>query len=111
MVTSSNEVPMSVLKITAIVAGTVCLAGCAYPSYQDSNTQYPGFGDAVRQNNAVMIIDPNPAGAQVTDIDMDGARAALAINRYQKGKVIPPKTLSTVDSLTSDSGSGTGTGS
>ena len=99
---------MSVLKILAIVAGAACLAGCAYPSYEDSNTQYPGFGDAVRQNNAVMIIDPNPAGAQVTDIDMDGARAALAIDRYQKGKVIPPKTLSTVDTLSSGAGTSMG---
>ena len=101
---------MSMFKILAIVAGAACLAGCAYPSYEDSNTQYPGFGDAVRQNNAVMIIDPNPAGAQVTDIDMDGARAGLAIDRYRTGKVIPPKPLSTVESLTSGSGTGTGTG-
>jgi len=96
---------MSMFKILAIVAGAAGLAGCAS---QDSNTEYPGFGDAVRQNNAVMIIDPNPAGAQVTDIDMDGARAGLAIDRYRTGKVIPPKTLSTVDSLSSGAGTSMG---
>jgi type IV pilus biogenesis protein CpaD/CtpE len=97
---------MSMFKILAITAGVAGLAGCAY---QDSTTEYPGFGDAVRQNNAVMIIDPNPAGAQVTDIDMDGARAGLAIDRYRAGKVIPPKTLSTTTDL-STQGSGGSTG-
>ena len=96
---------MSMFKILAIVAGVAGLAGCAY---QDSTTEYPGFGDAVRQNNAVMIIDPNPAGARVTDIDMDGARAGLAIDRYRTGKVIPPRTLNPEDGMGSESGTSMG---
>ena len=69
------------------------LAGCM--DYQDSNSAYPGFGDAVRRNNAVMIANPNPAGAANTDIDFNGERAGLAYYRYRTGTVIPPVQLKT----------------
>jgi hypothetical protein len=82
------------------------LAGCA--DYRDSNSAYPGFGDAVRQNNAVMIADPNPPTAANTDIDMNGERAGLAYYRYRTGTVIPPVQLRTSNVLSGGSSSSSG---
>jgi hypothetical protein len=75
----------------------VALAACDASVYQDSRTQFVGYGDAVRQNNAVMIIDPQPVSAANVDLDFDGRKDAIAIERYRTGQVIPPKELSTSD--------------
>ncbi len=77
----------------------VAVAACGPTAYQDSRTQFPGYGNAVSQNNAVMIIDPQPASAANTDFDLDGRKDALAIERYRTGTVIPPEELRTSDVL------------
>ena len=74
-------------------------AACSPTVYQDSATPFPGYGNAVSQNNAVMIIDPQPASAANTDFDLDGRKDALAIERYRTGTVIPPDELRTSDVL------------
>jgi len=82
------------LSLTLLVlAATACDATV----YRDSTTPALGYGNAVRQNTAVMIIDPQPATAANTEIDLDGRRAGLAIERYREGKVIPPVELRTSD--------------
>ena len=53
----------------------------------------------MKQNAAVMIVDPQPAGAANVNIDFDGRRGAIAIERYRTGTVIPPKELRTSDVL------------
>ena len=58
--------------------------------YANSTTPYPGYGNAVRQNNSVMIVDPQPATAANTQVDFDGRKDSLAIERYREGKVIQP---------------------
>jgi hypothetical protein len=63
--------------------------------YRDSTTPAVGYGNAVHQNMAVMIIDPAPPTAANTQLDFDGRRAGLAIERYREGKVIPPLELRT----------------
>lgn len=78
----------------------VCVvAGCDASMYRDSGTPAPGFGNAVSQNNAVMIIDPQPASAANTQIDLDGRRGGLAIERYRSGKIIPPVEMRTSEVL------------
>jgi len=77
------------------------LAACAPSVYQDSTTPTVGYGNSVRQNAAVMIIDPQPVSAANVDLDLDGRRAGLAIERYRAGKVIPPLQLRTSDVLSS----------
>ena len=77
-----------------LLAGVVVTA-CGPTVYQDSQTQFVGYGDSVRQNNAVMIIDPQPASAANVDLDFDGRKDAIAIERYRTGTVIPPEELST----------------
>lgn len=75
------------------------LAACDPTIYRDSATPAPGYGNAVRQNNSVMIIDPQPATAANTNLDLDGRRAGIAIERYRNNKVIPPVRLRTSDVL------------
>jgi hypothetical protein len=76
------------------------LAACSDPSvYRQSGTPVPGYGNAVRHNNSVMIIDPQPATAANTAIDLDGRRAGLAIERYRTGTVIPPEEMRTTSGL------------
>ncbi len=64
------------------------LAACTAPT-----TLSDDFGNAVRHNKAVHIINPAPAQAVISN--MDGPRAAGAIGRYQRGEVVQPRTLST----------------
>jgi hypothetical protein len=51
----------------------------------------------VHQNLSVQIIDPQPASAANTNLDFDGRKADIAIERYRQGKVIPPVELKTSD--------------
>ncbi len=99
MTTYRSRLSVALLAIAA--------AGCDPTIYRESGTPAPGYGNAVRQNAAVMIIDPQPASAANTDIDFDGRRAGLAIERYRSGKVIPPITLRTSDVLSSGGGTAT----
>jgi hypothetical protein len=81
-----------------LLAGAA-LAACDPSVYQDSREQFVGYGDSVRQNSAVMIINPQPASAGNVDLDFDGRKDAIAIERYRTGQVIPPKELETSDVL------------
>lgn len=75
------------------------LAACGPSVYRDSATPIPGYGNAVKQNTAVMIIDPQPAAAANVNLDLDGRRAGIAIERYRTGTVIPPEEQRTTDVL------------
>ena len=72
---------------------------CDATMYRDSTTPVAGYGNAVRQNESVMIIDPQPVSAANTEIDFDGRKADIAIERYREGKVIPPIEERTSDVL------------
>ena len=80
--------------ICLLLAG-MAVAACDPSVYRDSATPVVGYGNSVRQNSAVMIIDPQPATAANVDLDFDGRKDALAIERYRTGKVIPPEELDT----------------
>ncbi len=58
------------------------LAGCTNTTFDES------FGDAIEQNKAAHIVNPEPAAVDVPELE--GARAALAIRRYKRGQVIRP---------------------
>jgi hypothetical protein len=77
----------------------VLACGCDPTAYKQSATPFSGYGNSVRHNSAVMIIDPQPASAANTQLDLDGRKAGLAIERYRQGKVIPPLELRTSDVL------------
>ena len=86
-------------RLIIVCVSAALVAACAPSIYQDSTTPTPGYGNAVKQNSAVMIIDPQPVSAANVDIDFDGRRGGIAIERYRTGKVIPPEELRTSDVL------------
>ena len=80
------------------------LAGCDTLN-QNNPSPDPGFGEAVKYNAAVQIIDPDPVydadGAQPGD---SGDKGAAAVKRYRTDQV------KRVEVMTTTSGAGTGSG-
>ena len=84
------------MRISISVAAALIAGAC---SYTGPGHVYPGYGEATAHNAAVMIIDPNPPGAQNTDIPLDGSRAVLAQERYKTDTVTTPVLLDTTNAL------------
>ena len=84
------------VRILASVAAAAMAAACTFGG---ADQGYPSHGEATAHNAAVMIIDPNPPGAQNTDIPLDGSRAVLGMERYQTDTVTEPELLDTTDAL------------
>lgn len=80
---------MKTLIIFAIAVASLGLTSCS----SNKGPLNEGFGDAVNQNAAVHIMPPKYAA--VKDIDMNGNRAGLAMDRYKTGNVIPPSSEGT----------------
>ena len=72
------------IRPTVLLAGLV-LAACNTPA----NAPRPEFGQAVRNNMAAQIIDPNPP-ADMALPPSDGVRRSLMIERYQADEVESP---------------------
>jgi len=80
----------------SLVVGAVLLgamSGCAESSLRMS----PDFGVALRQDLAAQTVDPQGVGAAAPYPLGDGARAALAMGRYEKGEVKEPALNSTTE--------------
>ena len=86
-------------KIAIGLVAATLLAACGPSVYRDSATPIPGYGNAVKENAAVMIIDPQPAAAANVNLDFDGRRAGIAIERYRTGTVIPPEEQRTTNDV------------
>lgn len=72
-------------KLIAIASlSLLTLSGCAQPEYLSSD-----FGNAVRQNMAVQVVNPTPPVSSKAP-EMEGSRAAAAHDRYE---AVPPKEL------------------
>jgi type IV pilus biogenesis protein CpaD/CtpE len=80
--------------IAAVVLGMVVLAACGT---EPRMTLTPDFGNSVRHNMAVHIINPPRLGKETTALPMDGVRALGAIDRYQKHEVIEPEKVETTE--------------
>ena len=80
--------------IVAVVIGSAVLAAC---ETEPRMTLSPDFGNSVRHNMAVHIINPPSLGKETTALPMDGVRALGAIDRYQKHQVIEPEEVKTTD--------------
>jgi hypothetical protein len=70
------------------------LAACTKPV----DTPRPEFGEAVRNNMAMQIINPEPPESMALP-PSDGVRRSEMIGRYQRDEVEPPR-----DELASDVG-------
>ncbi len=80
--------------IAAVVVGLAVLTAC---ETEPRMTLSPDFGNTVRHNMAVHIINPPRLGKETTAVPMDGVRAMGAIDRYQKHEVIIPEEVKTTD--------------
>lgn len=80
----------------AVMGGSILfLAGCYEREYYtQSDTITLGAGDAVATNVIEQTIDPWPPHAKDTDIDLEGPRAGVAVERYQSNASLKPKGLS-----------------
>ena len=93
-------------SLIAISTPALLLQGCyddSYYAHRDTITL--GAGDAIATNAAVHTVDPWPPHAKNTDIDLEGERARVAVERYQKNKSIPPRGLNTTE-ITGQAGPG-----
>lgn len=82
---------MKAVTITALLGAASLLAACT-----PQEKLHPDFGNSVRHNMSVHIINPAPsygAGQQVPELD--GPRAAGSQQRYDDGEVIQPERLRT----------------
>jgi hypothetical protein len=85
-------------KIFAIGALTMLMAaGCSSAPVRPG----PGFGDANAQNLAIQVVNPKPdlTGKEIPDYA--GRRDALAIERYETGKIHKPVALRTTSGVIS----------
>ena len=83
----------AVSRIALALAAASALSACAQNPAQSEMRLSPDFGDAVRENLAAQIADPDAQykGTPAPGAS-DGARIDLAQTRYQKNQVIQPST-------------------
>lgn len=74
---------MAPLQLKVIAAALLLLPACAPVD--------AGLGNAVRQNVAAQVIDPDPQYRGTPIEAGSGDRAALAMRRYREGRVIEPR--------------------
>lgn len=97
------------LRIIAVAAAAVAIAGCASGpvAHRTIGSPDPGFGETTRHNAAVQIIDPDPVyTADASQPGDDGAKSAAAYKRYRTDAVKVPETTMSTQSGSSGSGSG-----
>ena len=82
------------LTVVATCGSILFLAGCYDREYySQSDTITLGAGDAIATNAASQTIDPWPPHANNTDIDLEGPRAGVAVERYQSNTSLKPRGL------------------
>jgi hypothetical protein len=81
----SSQDTKSIWTVRISAAGlTLLLTACQdYAARRDTIAFHAG--EAAAYNKAIHVIDPWPAAAARTDIDLDGERAVRVIERYEAG--------------------------
>lgn len=89
-----------------LAASAVLLQGCYEDDYfNHRDTISLGAGDAAAVNSATQTIDPWPPYSKDKNINLEGERARVAVERYQQNKSIPPRGLATTE-ITGQAGPG-----
>lgn len=84
---------MKTLSILAILGIGGLITACT-----PQEELHPTFGNAVKHNMSLQIINPAPTyNAEQQVPELDGPRAAGTQSRYDKGEVIQPERLRTSD--------------
>ena len=105
MISDMRKCARLALTAATIVAPAM-LSGCNEDDYlarRDSVSL--GAGDAVAVNAVTQTIDPWNRNAKNTDINQEGERARVAVERYQLNKSIPSKGVNTT-TISSQAGPG-----
>lgn len=79
------------MKRSIVALAALTLVAACTPTDRTS----PGFGDAVRQNIAAQVINPDPYPADAAAPEHDGERARDAVQRYREDRVKRPVSQST----------------
>ncbi len=80
---------------TGLIAGSLIVLAAASGCTESRLRDQPDFGEAVRQDVAVQIADPDARYAGVPQPGANGMKADAAQERYVRGKVIPPASTTT----------------
>jgi len=96
---------MKAFRLALLGAGL----GLSLGACSDRLIEAPPLGNAVQQNMSAQIVNPKPVATDVAP-EMNGERDALALTRYEKGKVIKPREIRTSD-VGGGAGGGGGSGS
>src|ERR1700758_820286 len=92
----------NIRRIALILLAGAMLSACAQSSLRIS----PDFGNAVKQDVAAQIADPDAHYQGTPAPGSSGARVELAQKRYQTNTVIPPLSASASGKATGSSGGG-----
>ena len=115
----TEETAVKIAHSRIVFATAIAMLGltaCAQNPSQSEMRMSPDFGDAVRENLAAQIADPDAhyVGTPAPGAS-DGARIDLAQTRYQQNQVIPPasttassRTVGATDNGNSGGGAGAG---
>ena len=95
-----------VVALGAAIGGAVLLGACAESRLRLSND----YGEAVRQDAAAQIADPDAHYAGTPAPGSNGQRVELAQKRYVTGKVLRPPAAGTTATLNTGGGGGGGGG-
>jgi hypothetical protein len=93
--------PKRVSVLITLAAAAVGLGGCVEHLKLSSD-----YGEAVRQNNAAQIVDPDPRYPSKPAPGSGGARTALAQTRYDTGTVLKPAETSRWETMNQNGSSG-----
>ena len=74
------------------VAAALATVGCESKEHLSSN-----FGNSVNHNMSLHIVNPDPVYMAPEIPDLNGVRAAGAVERYETGTVIDPQQIDTSD--------------
>jgi len=101
---TGNQKQHTVLRFSIAVGisvAVVMLGGCRegqYSRYRHArDTISLSAGNSIAHNKALQTIDPWPAHARKRHQTMDGKRALLATERYQKNESIEPQGMGTAE--------------
>jgi hypothetical protein len=89
---------MTRIALIGLAAASFTLAACN-SIYDHNEPLNAGFGNTVKHNEAVAIIDPTPANASDGAPNLEAKRAKLAIERYESGAVSEADAESVSDSF------------
>lgn len=96
--------------IAAVIGISLGLTACTHNVTEPEYNLSPDFGQAVRQDLAAQIADPDARYTGTPAPGSNGDRVELAQKRYAKGQVIQPTTATASSPNASGNGGGAGNG-